>query len=69
MNLMLTMAVSLAVFALCFLAIGLGVFLGKRKDIKGCSCSFDADRSRADAQARRCCGEHAKNCPSHSPEK
>ena len=42
-----------ALVTLSFLGIGVGVLFGRRKDIKGCSCGFDADRERACAAARR----------------
>lgn len=48
-----TAGLAAALVTLSFVGIGLGVLLGKRKDIKGCSCGFDADRERACAAARR----------------
>jgi hypothetical protein len=52
-------AVAAAAVILCALGIGLGVFLGRRRDIRKCSCSFDVDAAAGGRAAGRCCREGA----------
>ncbi len=46
MNLGIHFLFAAALILLCFVGIGAGVLIGRRRDIKGCACEFDAERGR-----------------------
>jgi hypothetical protein len=59
------LAVVVAVFGLCFLGIGVGILIGRKKRLGACSCDFDAGAERAKAVARAsggCCGGKDGGC-------
>ena len=58
------LAVVAAVVGLCFLGIGVGILLGRKKRLGTCSCDFDADKARAAAArpAGGCCGGAQGGC-------
>ncbi len=51
------LGVVLGLVALAFAAIGVGIFLGRRKTLQGCACEFNAEKARAEHRAASgCCG-------------
>lgn len=52
MNLGIHFLFAVGLVLLCFAGIGVGVLIGRRRDIKGCACEFDAERARGRHAAR-----------------
>lgn len=64
MSFLLLMGVVAGILLLCFLGIGIGLLLGRRKTLQGCACEFDPDRARSDGSS---CGSCEQREPSHPP--